>query len=205
MNSHNLGDTSFMALKLDMSKAYDWVEWDFLEDIMQQMGFNERWIGLILICVKIVSYSILVNGEPKVMIHTTRGIRQGGPLSPFLFLLCIEGLLSLITNAANFGEIKGFSLCKKGPELTHLLFANESFFCKATTNECAKVFNILEIYELASGHKVNRSKTTLFFSKSTLENVCQAIKGSLGLQEITLFEKYLGLPFLIGRKEKRKL
>lgn len=79
MNSHNLGDTSFMALKLYMSKAYDQVEWGFLEDIMQQMGFNERWIRLILICVKIVLYSILVNGEPKVMIHPTRGIHQGEP------------------------------------------------------------------------------------------------------------------------------
>ena len=68
-----------MALKLDMSKAYNQVEWGFLEDIMQWMGFNERWIRLILICVKIVLYSILINGEPKVMIHPTRGIHQGGP------------------------------------------------------------------------------------------------------------------------------
>ena len=107
-------------------------------------------------------------------------------MSPFLFLLCTEGLHSLITNARNFGEIKGFSLCKRGPELTQLLFVDNSLFffflfCRATTDECAKVFNILETYELASGHKVNRSKTTLFFSKSTPENVRQAIKGSLGL------------------------
>ena len=79
------------------------------------------------------------------------------------------------------------------------------FFCRATIDECAKVFNILETNELAFGHKVNRSKTASFSSKSTPKNVHQAIKGSLGLQEITPFEKYLGLSFFIGRKEKRKL
>ena len=93
-----------------------------------------------MICVKSVTYSILINGEPKGMITPTRGIRQGGLLSPFLFLLCTEGLHALINNAANFGEITRFSLCRKGPKLTHLLFADDSLlFCRATAEECAKV------------------------------------------------------------------
>ena len=65
----------FMALKLDMSKAYDRVEWCFLEKIMRKIVFNEKWINLVMVCVKIVTYSILVNGEPCGMIHPTRGIR----------------------------------------------------------------------------------------------------------------------------------
>ena len=74
------------------------------------MGFCERWIGLIMICVKSITYSILINGEPKGMITPTRGIRQGDLLSPFLFLLCMEGLHALINNAANLGEITRISV-----------------------------------------------------------------------------------------------
>ena len=119
MKSHNSGPSRFMALKLDMSKAYDRVEWNFLENIMQKMGFNEQWIGLVMVCVRSVIYSILVNGEPKEMIQPSRGIRQRDPFSLFLFiLLCTEGLHGLISNAANSRNIEGFSLCRRGSKLT---------------------------------------------------------------------------------------
>lgn len=99
MHKHNSGTLGFMALKLDMSKAYDQVEWVILENLMRKIGFNERWINLIMICVKSVTYSILVNGGPRGVIHPSRGIRQGDSLSPFLFLLCTKGLNDLIKHA----------------------------------------------------------------------------------------------------------
>ena len=195
MKRHKTSDTGFMAVKLDMSKAYDRVEWGFLENLMRKMGFNERWIGLVMVCVRTVTYSILINGEPQGMIHPTRGIRQGDPLSHFLFLLCTEGLHGLIQQATMSGDIKGYSLCRHGPKLTHLLFADDSLlFCKSTPEECGKVLDILNQYEVALGQKVNKSKTTIFFSTSTLEDARQEIKGMLGLQEISQYEKYLGLP-----------
>ena len=169
---------------------------------MRKMGFNERWIGLIMVCVKTVTYSIMVNSEPQGLIHPTRGIRQGDPLSPFLFLLCIEGLHGLIQHAASAGDIKGFSLCRRGPALTHLLFADDSLlFCRAMGDECRKIMEILETYEVASGQKVNKSKTAIFFSKSTVEATKQEIKEALGIQEIAHFEQYLGLPSLVGRRK----
>lgn len=73
----------YMALKLDMSKAYDRVEWYFLEELMRKMDFNERWINLVMGYVKTVSYFVLINGKPCGMIYPTKGIRQGDPLSPF--------------------------------------------------------------------------------------------------------------------------
>ena len=108
-----IGSHAFMALKLDMSKAYDRVEWFFLEKLMRKMDFNERWTNLIMLCVKLVIYLVLVNGEPCGMIHPTRGIRQGDPLSPFIFLLCTEGLNRLIKQADLNGDIHGFSLCRR--------------------------------------------------------------------------------------------
>ena len=97
------GKIGYMTIKLDMSKAYDWVKWGYLENVMIKVGFNERWIRLIMVCVKTVTYSIMVNSEPQGLIHSTRGIRQGDPLSPFLYLLCTEGLHGLIQHVASMG------------------------------------------------------------------------------------------------------
>ena len=107
-----------------------------------------------MICVKIVSYLVLVNGEPKGLIHPTRGIHQGDPLSPFLFLLCIEGLNSLILKAESEGSIHGFALSRRSPKPTHLLFEDDSLlFCKSSINKCQKVLDILASYNSMLGKK----------------------------------------------------
>lgn len=167
------------------------------------MGFCDRWIDLIMVCIRTVTYSIIVNGEPKGLITPSRGLRQDDPFSPFLFLLCTEGLHGLIKQAAAKGDITSFALCKRGPKLTHLFFADNSLlFCKATPMECGKVMDLLSIYEGASGQKVNREKTTIFFSKTVNEASRQIIKGILGVREIQHYEKYLRLPSLVGKRKK---
>ena len=174
-----------MAHKLDMSKAYDRVEWPFLKCVMRKMGFDERWITLVMLCVSTVSYSILINGAPKGFIKPTRGIRKGDPQSPFLFLLCTEWLHWLITQSTLRGDIHGFSLSKRSPSLTHLLFANDGLlFCKSNVEECQKNLEILHIYERSSGQQINKAKTTIFFSKSTREEEKLLIKDTLGVVEI---------------------
>ncbi len=100
MKHHMHGRKGSMALKLDMSKAYDRVEWQYLLEIMHQMGFHYRVINLIAECLQTVSYSILINGEPHGCFHPSRGLRQRDPLSPYLFLLCTEGLHGLLKSVA---------------------------------------------------------------------------------------------------------
>lgn len=98
MRNHNAGKTGFMALKFDMSKTYDKIEWSFMEKLMVKMGFNDRWVKLMMECITIATYSILINGEPHRDIRSTKGLQKGDPLSPYLFLLCTKGLHGLINH-----------------------------------------------------------------------------------------------------------
>ena len=105
--------------------------------------------------------------------------------SSFLFLLCTKGLHGLIKQAVAKGDITGFALCKRGPKLTHLFFANDNLpLCRATPIECGKMMDLLSAYEGALGQKVNKEKTAIFFSKVVNEASRQLIKGILGVQEI---------------------
>ena len=118
MRNHTKGKSGFMALKLDMSKAYDRVKWAYMEKVLVQLGFHDRWVKLMMACITTASYSALINGESHGHIIPTGGLRQGDPLSPYLFLMCTEGLHGLITSVANNGDIRRVSLCRNGPKLT---------------------------------------------------------------------------------------
>ena len=85
-----------MVVKLDISKAYDRVEWNFLRQMMIRLGFDERWVDLAMETVRTTMYSILINGESKGFVQPSSGIKQGDLLSPYLFLLCVEGLLGMM-------------------------------------------------------------------------------------------------------------
>ena len=154
-------------------------------------------------CITTVTYSILINGEPMGNIKPNKGIRQGDPLSPYLFLVCSEGLHRMIQRAACNGDIKGVSICRNRPKLTHLFFADDSLlFCWVTLQECRKVMEILAAYERVSGQRLNRDKTALFFSKSTALDHQTQIMEELRVSELKQYEDYLGLPAMVGRNKK---
>uniref|UniRef100_A0A2N9FH09 Reverse transcriptase domain-containing protein n=1 Tax=Fagus sylvatica TaxID=28930 RepID=A0A2N9FH09_FAGSY len=200
MHTTKMGRDGAMALKLDMSKAYDRVEWNYLESIMRKMGFHTQWISMIMQCISTVSYSILVNGEPHGFLKPSRGLRQGDPLSPYLFLMCAKGFHSLISRASEQGDLQGVALCRRGPRITYLFFADDSLlFTKATTKDCAKLQEILLMYERALGQQVNRDKTTIFFSKATPTGTQETIRDALGVPIIKQYERYLGLPSFVGK------
>jgi hypothetical protein len=115
------GKRGLCAVKLDMHKAYDRVEWSFLRDMMIRLGFDQAWVNLIMSCVTSVNYRVWFNSDETEAFVPTRGIRQGDPLSPYLFLICAEGLSSLVAFEEMIGGIQGIKVCKKAPSVSHLL------------------------------------------------------------------------------------
>ncbi|WOG81200.1 hypothetical protein DCAR_0100345 [Daucus carota subsp. sativus] len=130
MKRKQSGNDGVVALKLDISKAYDRVDWSYLRKRMIQMGFCEGWIKWILLCVTTVHYKVCFNGVQLGPVTPKRGLRQGDPLSPYLFLLCVEGLSSALKRAERNGGLQGckISISQSAPTITHLLFADDSFF-----------------------------------------------------------------------------
>lgn len=199
------GKVGHMALKLYMSKAYNRLEWVFLKRVMEKMGFHTRWVGWIMECVQLVTYSVLINGEPTEPITPTRGIRQGDSLSPYLFLLCFEGLNGLIEKVVAGRHLEGFSLCKNGPKFSHLLFADDASSFVVQVKDVLKIQEILRMYERASGQKINSNKTTIFFSGNVSNSAKLQVQNLLGVPEIKEYEKYLGLPTVVGKNKRASL
>ncbi|OMO57673.1 reverse transcriptase [Corchorus capsularis] len=183
MQNKRVGRKAHMALKLDLSKAYDQIEWKFLAECMRRLGFSARWIHLVMTGVRSVSYSVLINGNQSDCIYPSRGIRQGDPLSPYLFLLCMEALSKMISNAASVGGLSGVSIARHAPSVSHLFFADDSIlFLRARLLECDIVLKILGDFEAASGQKINIDKSSILFSKNTSVELRMAIMQRLGIQ-----------------------
>ena len=99
---------------------------------MEKMGLPALWIERVMSCVTTPFFSILMNGKPYGMIHPSKGLHQGDPLSPYLILLCMEGFTALFAKANLKGRINGVSICRGPPRVTNLLFANDLLlFCQA--------------------------------------------------------------------------
>lgn len=204
MKRKSNGQDGVVALKLDISKAYDRVSWDYLRFRMEAMGFGKKWIRWVMLCVTYVSYSISFQGSIIGPIKPTRGLRQGDSFSPYLFLLCVEGLSKALKLAASSGSIKGCKICNSAPAITHLLFADDSFlFFNASISEAEEVRRVLNEYEADYGQAVNYQKSAIFFSSNVRTDKQRDIKEKLGVIRDIGDCKYLGLPSLVGRSKKK--
>jgi hypothetical protein len=198
------GNEGFAAVKADMSKAYDRVEWKFLEAMMIKMGFSRRFVKLIMNCVTTVRYQIKVNGDFTEKFTPTRGLRQGDPLSPYLFVICVEGLSALLQDAEANGRISGVKICPAAPAVTHLFFADDSvLLIRANVEEAMALRETLELYENCSGQCINTEKLAIMFSKNSKQHQKVPVKNTLAIQGDAWNEKYLGLPVYVGRSKKK--
>ena len=192
-----------MAVKTDISKAYDRLEWSFIKAVFERMGFFDTWVHWVMECVTTVSYSFLIGNEAKGSVNPQRGIRQGDPLSPYIFIICGEVLSGLCKKAQDMGSLPGVRVARNSPKLNHLLFADDTmFFTKTDTHACTTLVDILRKYEAASGQKINTLKSSISFSSKTPTDIRSRVKAQLGIEREGGVGKYLGLPEHFGRRKK---
>uniref|UniRef100_A0A803QM48 Reverse transcriptase domain-containing protein n=1 Tax=Cannabis sativa TaxID=3483 RepID=A0A803QM48_CANSA len=130
LSHRKTGRLGWMAVKLDMAKAFDRVEWIFIRRVMEKFGFPQKFITLVMACVSTATFSFSINQQVLGHVLPSRGIRQGDPLSPYLFLLCSEGLSSLICLKAQQPQPRkhslGIKIARTAPPVSHLFFADDS-------------------------------------------------------------------------------
>lgn len=173
-----------MALKLDMSKAYDRLEWGYLRAVLERMGFAGRWINLVMQYVSSVTYKLVHERREMGPFFPFRSMRQGDPISPYLFIICDEGFSSLLKKYEIEGKIKGCRVARGAPIVSHMLFADDSYvYCKANEQDAANVMHLLRAYEMASGQKINSEKSSIFFSSNTEVETRDMICGLMNIFE----------------------
>lgn len=187
--------SQFMAIKTDMSKAFDRVEWSFLETLLERFGFDRVWVRWVMTCVNSVSYTVLLNGRVHGFICLERGIRQGDPISPSLFILCAEALVNVLNQSELSGRLHGIQLDAQGPSVHHLLFVDDNLLmCKADILESAEISRCLSLYGDASGQQINKLKSSIIFGDRVDPDVKEEVKRVLEIDKEGGEGTYLGLP-----------
>ncbi|GKU91338.1 hypothetical protein SLEP1_g5225 [Rubroshorea leprosula] len=140
------------VFKVDFEKAFDKVNWNFLDYMMMRLGFNEIWRKWIMECLQTSLLSVLVNGSPSKQFLVSRGLKQGDPLSPFLFLIVAEGLNKIINTAIDRGLYEGIKVGNSGMRCSHIQFADDTIiFGEASEKNIQVVKCTMRAFELASG------------------------------------------------------
>lgn len=197
------GRKGWMLLKLDLEKAYDRIRWDFLEDTLKAAGLPENWIKWIMQCVTEPVMTLLWNGEKTEPFKPSRGLRQGDPLSPYLFVLCLERLCHQIEFSVASKEWKPISLSRGGPKLSHVCFADDLIlFAEASVSQIKVIRKVLERFCMISGQKVSLEKSKIFFSENVHRDLAKLIEVESGIKSTRELGKYLGMPILHKRINK---
>jgi hypothetical protein len=202
--NHNNIKQGYMGVKTDMANAYDRIEWIFLQNTFEAMGFPHHLTDTIMECVFNVTFPILINGNPSKPFSPQRGLRQGDPISPYLFICCANVLSGLMLKAQQQKMIHGIKIAHSAPEVSHLLFADDSlFFCTANKEEAQTIKNVITNYQEASGQFVNMEKYEIIFSKYTPQRKRNEIHSILPRKVVPYFKKYLRMPTHVGRSKRQ--
>jgi len=180
------------VIKIDLSKAYDRVSWLYIRMLLTHLGFEYEFIRWIMSCISSVSFSVLINGSASSFFSAGRGLRQGCPLSPLLFLLVAEGLSRFLQNAKQEGSFKGIPI---SPVLyiTHLLFVDDILiFCDGSRRDLLKLREGLQLFKVVAGMSVNTNKSMISCSNLSREE----IRGHLEMLSFQVCDIDDGLKYL---------
>ncbi|XP_074328104.1 uncharacterized protein LOC141666017 [Apium graveolens] len=167
---------------------------------------GNRLKEVIGLCVTSVKYKIWHSGRKFGEIVPKRGLRQGDPLSSYLFLICIEGFPSILKKYECQAMLGGIRVARGAPSITHMLFVDDSYiFCKADTKEASRVVSLLQMFEKASGQKINEQKSSVFFSRNVSSICRREVCTILKFTEADESSHYLGLRNCIGQKKSTML
>lgn len=171
---------------------------------MHYFGFNHQWLQLIEQCLSIVTYSILLNSSPHGLIKPCRGLRQGDPLSPFLFILASEVLSRLFSWEEFCGRLHRVVAARHASSITHLMFMdNLLIFCRANIPEARSINHLLDLYCSWTGQLINRRKSLVYYTPNTNLEVLATVREELQLKLMSRDNKYLGLPVFMCKDKVR--
>ncbi|XP_024630075.1 uncharacterized protein [Medicago truncatula] len=188
-----------VALKVDIAKAFDTLDWNFLLAVLQRFGFDEKFVHWILVILQSARLSVLVNGKAVGFFTCSHGVRQGDPLSPLLFCLVEEVLSRALSMAATDGQLIPMSYCRGVSFPTHILYADDVLiFCTGTKRNIRRLIKIFSQYSEVSGQLINNAKSRFFTSAMTGSRV-QMISSLLGFNVGSLPFTYLGCPIFRGK------
>ncbi|KAA3470357.1 reverse transcriptase [Gossypium australe] len=189
LRSSKNGPNKGCMVKLDMSKAYDRVEWCFLERVMLKLGFLCGWVNKIMNCVQTVKYKVKYNSSLTDVIISERGLRQGDPLSPYIFLFCMDAFFRIQAS-------------KDGPRINHLFFIDDALlFIRNHRSKVEACMKILDNFEKMSGQRINVDKSMVCFSPKTPIPQRAATNELFHIKVVDNLDSYLGLPISVGKKK----
>jgi len=182
------------------------VDWSFLEKVLLKLGFQSQWVQRIMSCISSVRYTVRFNGVPPASFTPTRGLRQGDPLSPFLFLFVADGLSTLLQKKVQDRSLQELKVCRGAPGISHLLFADDTLlFFKANVEQASLAKQALDLFAQCTGQLINPAKCSIMFNEhgDTMEQ--DQVKHILEVQLSSFETKYLGLPAPFRSHKKRKI
>ena len=184
----------YMAIKIDLEKAYDKLEWSFIRRMLIRINLPTNLVDLIMSCVSSVTTLILFNGSPLDLISLSRGIRQGDPLFLYIFILYVDYLSQLIEEKCNNKMWSSVKASRSGPAFLHLMFADDLvLFAKADLLNCSSIRDVLDGFCAMSG-QTSESKSRVYFSPNVDQDSRESLSDILGCRSTLNLGKYLGIP-----------
>lgn len=178
--NHMAGKKRLMVVKLDLAKAYEKMEWSFVHDSLERLQFPQHIIDVIHACMSTATFRINWQGRTSQQFTSSRGLRQGDPMSLLLFVVALERLSDCIQDTVNDGTWIPLKFGRGGPSILHLLFTDDILLVlEASMANAHKILSVLEAFAQCSGQTINGAKSCDVFSSNTPNVVADSIIRSL--------------------------